>query len=140
MPHMYTEKCGIFTCGLILLRKLLHLQPQTRLTVLQDVKQWRNIAFCLSQLSIGDKGFHKLADMFPAYKDSLGDPQVYSCFLVPPRYRASAAAVCLNKRQKLHTCTWLLRTCTLVVTYLHLVDCRSVNKLAPAFCRRTVFV
>ena len=50
--------------------------------VVQDMKQWRNIAFCLSQLSVGDKGFHKLADMFAAYKDSLGDPQVYSCFQV----------------------------------------------------------
>lgn len=53
-----------------------------RVCHMQDVKQWRNIAFCLSQLSIGDKGFHKLADMFPAYKDSLGDSRIHAHFQV----------------------------------------------------------
>ena len=40
------------------------------------------MAFCLAQLSIGDKGFHKLADMFSSYKDSLGDSKVYASFQV----------------------------------------------------------
>lgn len=40
------------------------------------------MAFCLAQLSVGDKGFHKLADMYSSYKDSLGDAKVYASFQV----------------------------------------------------------
>lgn len=50
----------------------------------QDGKQWRNIAFCLSQLSIGEKGFRKMVDMFACYKDSLADPNILAFFQVMP--------------------------------------------------------
>ena len=48
----------------------------------QDHKQWRNIAFCLGQLSIGEKGFRKMVDMLRCYKDSLADPDILAFFQV----------------------------------------------------------
>ncbi|KAL0043109.1 hypothetical protein WJX79_009421 [Trebouxia sp. C0005] len=51
-----------------------------RFAATQDHKQWRNIAFCLGQLSIGEKGFRKLADLFRCYKDSLADPDILAFF------------------------------------------------------------
>ena len=49
---------------------------------MQERKQWRNIGFCLGQLSIGEKGLRKMADMFRCYKDCLADPQVLTFFQV----------------------------------------------------------
>lgn len=49
----------------------------------QECKQWRNIAFCLGQLSIGEKGFRKMVDLFRCYKDSLADHHTLACFQVP---------------------------------------------------------
>lgn len=51
---------------------------------MQDHKQWKNIAFCLGQLSIGEKGFRKMADLFRCYKDSLADPDILAFFQVTP--------------------------------------------------------
>lgn len=41
----------------------------------QDAGQWRNVAFCLSQLPISEKGVRKLAESFKLYKTALGDPE-----------------------------------------------------------------
>ena len=60
----------------------------------QDHKQWRNIAFCLGQLSIGEKGFRKMVDMLRCYKDSLADPDILAFFQVTS-----------------HTCTQNTQTC-----------------------------
>lgn len=38
-----------------------------------DPAQWRNTAFCLSQLPIGDKGLRKLAESFASFKAALAD-------------------------------------------------------------------
>ncbi len=59
------------------------------LTLRQDQKQWRNIAFCLGQLSIGEKGFRKMADMFRCYKDSLADPDILTFFQVASQHTSS---------------------------------------------------
>lgn len=60
---------------------------------MQDHKQWRNIAFCLGQLSIGEKGFRKLADLFRCYKDSLADPDILAFFQVTPHHNGIAAVL-----------------------------------------------
>ena len=39
----------------------------------EDPTQWRNMAFCLSQLPISEKGVRKFADCFKLYKTALGD-------------------------------------------------------------------
>ena len=59
----------------------------------QDHKQWRNIAFCLGQLSIGEKGFRKMADLFRCYKDSLADSDVLTFFQVNPHHSSIAAVL-----------------------------------------------
>jgi hypothetical protein len=59
----------------------------------QDHKQWRNIAFCLGQLSIGEKGFRKMADLFRCYKDSLADPDILAFFQVTPHHSSIAALI-----------------------------------------------
>ena len=59
----------------------------------QDHKQWRNIAFCLGQLSIGEKGFRKMADLFRCYKDSLADPDILAFFQVTPHHSSITAVL-----------------------------------------------
>ena len=49
---------------------------------MQDAAQWHNIAFCLSQLNMGEKGFRKMADMLRCYKDALYDEEILACFQV----------------------------------------------------------
>jgi len=41
----------------------------------EDVAQWRNIAFCISQLPMSDKGVKKLIEGHPAYKNALEDDE-----------------------------------------------------------------
>ena len=46
-----------------------------RFAATEDVGQWRNVAFCLSQLPISEKGMRKLAECFKLYKNALGDAE-----------------------------------------------------------------
>ena len=39
----------------------------------EDPTQWRNVAFCLAQLPISEKGVRKFAESFKLYKNALGD-------------------------------------------------------------------
>eukprot|EP00887_Chlorella_sp_A99_P003643 scaffold7.g3643.t1 len=47
-----------------------------RFAATQDVGQWHNIAFCLTQLPTSDKGLRKLCESFKLYKHALGDEEV----------------------------------------------------------------
>ncbi|GBG66498.1 hypothetical protein CBR_g63081 [Chara braunii] len=58
-----------------LIEKLCHRFPAAR-----DLRQWRDIAYCLSLLSFSEKGVKKLIDMFKLYKDCLGDEEVVEHF------------------------------------------------------------
>ena len=49
---------------------------------LQELRQWRNIAFCLSQLSMGDRGLRRMADLLRCYKAALHDGEVLACLQV----------------------------------------------------------
>jgi len=51
-----------------------------RFAATDDPGQWRNIAFCLTQLPISDKGLKRLADGFKLYKHSLQDAEVAAAF------------------------------------------------------------
>jgi len=51
-----------------------------RFAATDDPGQWRNIAFCLTQLPISDKGIKRLADGFKLYKHSLQDAEVAAAF------------------------------------------------------------
>lgn len=51
-----------------------------RFAATDDPGQWRNIAFCLTQLPISDKGLKRLADGFKLYKHSLHDAEVAAAF------------------------------------------------------------
>ncbi len=41
----------------------------------EDPTQWRNVAFCLAQLPISEKGVRKFAESFKLYKNALGDSE-----------------------------------------------------------------
>lgn len=41
-------------------------------------KQWRDMAFCISQLSFSEKCLRRLQDNFGCYQDKLSDSDVYS--------------------------------------------------------------
>ncbi|KAG7674430.1 hypothetical protein Ndes2437B_g00695 [Nannochloris sp. 'desiccata'] len=41
----------------------------------EDPTQWRNVAFCLAQLPISEKGVRKFAESFKLYKNALGDAE-----------------------------------------------------------------
>ncbi|RRT47699.1 hypothetical protein B296_00040993, partial [Ensete ventricosum] len=45
-----------------------------------DVKQWKHIAYCLSQLTFSEKGLKKLVGSFKAYEHSLCDDSVMDHF------------------------------------------------------------
>ena len=46
-----------------------------RFSASEDPGQWRNVAFCLSQLPISEKGVRKLAESFKLYKNALCDAE-----------------------------------------------------------------
>ena len=48
----------------------------SRFAATEDATQWRNVAFCLSQLPISEKGTRKLAECFKLYKTALADSEV----------------------------------------------------------------
>ncbi len=52
-----------------------------RFSATEDVAQWRNIAFCISQLPMSDKGVKKLTDGHPAYKNALEDDETSATML-----------------------------------------------------------
>lgn len=41
-----------------------------------EVRQWRDVAFCISQLTFTDRCLKKLVELFPLYKDRLADEEV----------------------------------------------------------------
>jgi condensin complex subunit 1 len=47
-----------------------------RFAATQDATQWRNVAFCLTQLPLSDKGMRKLNECFKLYKTALADAEV----------------------------------------------------------------
>jgi len=52
----------------------------TRLKNSDNQKDWRNSAFCLSQLSFNEKGIRRLMDNFELYRERLNDPSINDCF------------------------------------------------------------
>lgn len=46
----------------------------------EDEKHWRDLAYCLAQLSCTDKGLKKLIELFPKYQHALGDEEVVEHF------------------------------------------------------------
>lgn len=62
-----------------------------RFSATEDVAQWRNIAFCISQLPMSDKGVKKLTDGHPAYKNALEDEETSQTMLsIVARVKKSA--------------------------------------------------
>ncbi|XP_018677159.2 condensin-1 complex subunit CAP-D2 isoform X1 [Musa acuminata AAA Group] len=51
-----------------------------RFSGVSDVKQWKHIAYCLSQLTFSEKGLKKLVGSFKAYEHSLCDDSVMDHF------------------------------------------------------------
>jgi hypothetical protein len=49
-----------------LLEKLCH-----RFRGTHDVQQWRNIAFCVAQLSFSEKSLKKLTELLPCFQDKV---------------------------------------------------------------------
>ena len=63
-----------------------------RFSATEDVAQWRNIAFCISQLPMSDKGVKKLTDGHPAYKNALEDDETSQTMLsIVARVKKSAS-------------------------------------------------
>ncbi len=52
----------------------------TRMGLAQNSMQIRNLAYCISQLPITEKGVKKMSEMLPVYKDCLHDDEVYEYF------------------------------------------------------------
>ena len=52
-----------------------------RFAATEDVSQWRNIAFCISQLPFSDKGVKKLIEGHAAYKNALEDDETAGVIL-----------------------------------------------------------
>lgn len=44
-------------------------------------RQYRDLAYCVSQLPLTDKGLHKMLDNFDCFGDKLLDESVFSAFL-----------------------------------------------------------
>ncbi|KAG1681236.1 Condensin complex subunit 1 [Nymphon striatum] len=59
-----------------LIEKLCHRFRSTRTT-----RQWRDIAFCLSLLTYGERCIKKLQENFTCYSDKFGEEFVYNCFV-----------------------------------------------------------
>ncbi|XP_004345622.1 condensin XCAP-D2 chain [Capsaspora owczarzaki ATCC 30864] len=57
-----------------LLDKLCH-----RFTTTRDPRQWRDIAYCLSYLSLSEKGIRRLGELFGSFQDKLYDDRVFEC-------------------------------------------------------------
>jgi len=53
----------------------------SRFSANTDVKQWRDIAYCLSQLNYSEKAVKKLSELFRLFKDKLADADVYDSFV-----------------------------------------------------------
>ncbi|KAG0453440.1 hypothetical protein HPP92_024744 [Vanilla planifolia] len=53
-----------------------------RFTGVTDSRQWRCIAYCLSQLSFSERGLKKLIECFKAYEHVLSEDSVMDCFRV----------------------------------------------------------
>ena len=47
----------------------------------EDESQWRNVAFCISQLPISDKGIKKMVEGFNFYKNALADEETAEILL-----------------------------------------------------------
>lgn len=46
-----------------------------------NVRQWRDIAYCLAQLEFNEKCIKKLSENFACYADKLHEPEVYEFFI-----------------------------------------------------------
>ena len=51
-----------------------------RIGLATDITQKRNLAFCISQLPITEKGVKKMIEMIKLFKDALYDTEVFECF------------------------------------------------------------
>ena len=51
-----------------------------RIGLATDLAQKRNLAFCISQLPITEKGVKKMIEMIKLFKDALYDAEVFECF------------------------------------------------------------
>jgi hypothetical protein len=47
---------------------------------LTDPKQWRDLGYCLAQLSYTEKGLRKIIDLFPKYQKALSEHEVVEHF------------------------------------------------------------
>jgi non-SMC mitotic condensation complex subunit 1 len=50
-----------------------------RLSLAQTVRQRRNIAYCISELTVSQKGLKKLIESFKTLREALHDSQVFDC-------------------------------------------------------------
>ncbi|KAL6778710.1 hypothetical protein ACKKBF_B04955 [Auxenochlorella protothecoides x Auxenochlorella symbiontica] len=51
-----------------------------RFAASESLTQWHNVAFCLTQLPISDKGLRRLSESFKMYRRTLGDAEVAAAF------------------------------------------------------------
>lgn len=50
--------------------------------VTEDLRQHRNITYCLSLIQYNEKALRKLTENFPTYKHLVHDPEIYGLFKV----------------------------------------------------------
>lgn len=62
--------------GDALMEKLCH-----RFASTEDIVQWRNVSFCMSQLPLSDKGVKKMIEGFGNYKNALADDETAETML-----------------------------------------------------------
>lgn len=58
-----------------LFEKLCHRFPGT-----SDVKQWKDLSYCMAQLTYTDKSLKKMIELFPKYQNALGEEEVVEHF------------------------------------------------------------
>lgn len=45
-----------------------------------DTKQWKDLSYCMAQLTYTDKSLKKLIELFPKYQNALGEAEVVEHF------------------------------------------------------------
>lgn len=55
--------------------------PHEALAVCRTERQYRDLAYCVSQLALTERGLRKMLDNFDCFGDKLSDESVFSAFL-----------------------------------------------------------
>lgn len=82
---------------------LLHLAaPHDAFAICRTERQYRDLAYCVSQLPLTERGLRRMLDNFDCFGDKLSDESIFSAFLsvvgklrrgAKPEGKVSAAAI-----------------------------------------------